>query len=350
MKHWLEDLENEAVIHENVQLLPNVPNDEVRGRVDADSDDIPVDRPRFVYVEIRLGNAKGKVLFSRKYAFRQILPAEYLRVETGYNQITHEAFVIVRHLASDPVNGPVGLTVNIGGMSQTRPELDRGRGERWWRVYPQPPQSIPWQRLGRGGGRCVQGRDRDGPRTSGASGRPLRPLRSEDATSPTRPVRRSDVRAHDSPTARNGLNAGDGGSAGLEREDDGVEVVDAASPGAAADGLQGGPEPGVVGQVGVGRERRGAAIASAEDRGPSLGADFDRLRRRPGRPSPSSLMRSTTIRIRSPSRTLPIGPPARASGPTWPMQAPVETPEKRASVSTAICLPNERCLSAAVIW
>jgi hypothetical protein len=38
----------------------------------------------------------------------------------------------------------VGLTVNIGGMSQTRPELDRGRGERWWRVYPQPPQSIPW--------------------------------------------------------------------------------------------------------------------------------------------------------------------------------------------------------------
>ena len=144
VKHWLEDLENEAVIHENVKLLPNVPNDEVRGRVDADADDIPVDRPKFVYVEIRLGNANGKVLFSRKYPFRQILPAEYLRVESGYNQITHEAFVIVRHLASDPVNGPVGLTVNIGGMSQTRPELDRGRGERWWRVYPQPPQAIPW--------------------------------------------------------------------------------------------------------------------------------------------------------------------------------------------------------------
>ena len=103
-----------------------------------------MDRPKFVYVEIRLGNANGKVLFSRKYPFRQILPAEYLRVESGYNQITHEAFVIVRHLASDPVNGPVGLTVNIGGMSQTRPELDRGRGERWWRVYPQPPQAIPW--------------------------------------------------------------------------------------------------------------------------------------------------------------------------------------------------------------
>ena len=53
-----------------------------------------------------------------------------------------------------------------------------------------------------------------------------------------------------------------------------------------------------------------------------------------------------TMWIRSPSRSLPIGPPASASGPTWPMQAPVETPEKRASVSTATCLPNVRYLSA----
>ncbi len=124
--------------------MPNVPNDQVRGRVDADSDDIRVDKPKFVHVEIRLGDANGKMLFPRKYPFRQILPSEYLRVESGFNQVTHEAFVIVRHLASDPVNGPVGLAVDIGGMSQTRLELDRGRGERWWRVYPQPPQVIPW--------------------------------------------------------------------------------------------------------------------------------------------------------------------------------------------------------------
>ena len=45
------------------------------------------------------------------------------------NQITHEAFVVVRHPASDPVNGPVGLTVTIDGMSQTSPELDRGKRE-----------------------------------------------------------------------------------------------------------------------------------------------------------------------------------------------------------------------------
>ena len=59
---------------------------------------------------------------------------------------------------------------------------------------------------------------------------------------------------------------------------------------------------------------------------------------------PSSRLRSMTMRMRSPSRTLPIGPPASASGPTWPMHAPVETPEKRASVSTATCLPKLQVL------
>ena len=62
---------------------------------------------------------------------------------------------------------------------------------------------------------------------------------------------------------------------------------------------------------------------------------------------PSSVLRSMTISIRSPSRSLPIGPPASASGDTWPMHAPVETPLKRASVSTATCLPNGRYLQRA---
>ena len=41
--------------------------------------------------------------------------------------------------------------------------------------------------------------------------------------------------------------------------------------------------------------------------------------------------------------------PAGVSGLTWPTQAPVLTPEKRASVRTATCFPQERCRSAAVI-
>ena len=45
-----------------------------------------------------------------------------------------------------------------------------------------------------------------------------------------------------------------------------------------------------------------------------------------------------------------MGPPASASGEMCPMQAPVETPLKRASVSTATCLPKSRYFSAEVIW
>ena len=59
---------------------------------------------------------------------------------------------------------------------------------------------------------------------------------------------------------------------------------------------------------------------------------------------------STTTRIRSPSRRRPIGPPSSASGLTCPMHAPVETPEKRASVISATRRPNGRNLSAEVSW
>ena len=128
-----------------------------------------------------------------------------------------------------------------------------------------------------------------------------------------------------------------------------AHVVDAAAPGPAAGLLEHGPEARVVGEVGVGGQVRARRRATASTRAPSSGSYS-----RPSWPTrsmlPSSVLRSMTMRMRSPSRTLPTGPPASASGPTWPMQAPVETPEKRASVITATCLPQERCLSAAVIW
>ena len=63
---------------------------------------------------------------------------------------------------------------------------------------------------------------------------------------------------------------------------------------------------------------------------------------------PSSVSRLTSIAMTSPSRSLPIGPPASASGPTWPMQAPVETPENRASVTIATVLPHGMYFSADV--
>ena len=135
----------------------------------------------------------------------------------------------------------------------------------------------------------------------------------------------------------------------LERPNDRVGVVDAAAPGAPADRLEARPRAGCrrAGR-GPARGRAAAAVCAST-----------RLRRSAPHSSPPSptrstrafeAFRSTTIRIRSPSRTRPIGPPASASGPTWPMHAPVETPENRASVITATCLPNDRCFRAEVIW
>jgi len=46
------------------------------------------------------------------------------------------------------------------------------------------------------------------------------------------------------------------------------------------------------------------------------------------------------MRMRSPSRTKPMVPPAAASGETCPIDSPEVPPEKRPSVSKAHTLPN----------
>ena len=49
------------------------------------------------------------------------------------------------------------------------------------------------------------------------------------------------------------------------RRDDRVGVIDAAAPRAAADRLQGRPEPGIVGQLGIGRELRVGTAAGKQE-------------------------------------------------------------------------------------
>ena len=92
--------------------------------------------------------------------------------------------------------------------------------------------------------------------------------------------------------------------------------------------------------------RRVSAGRSGSGARSGCGARAASSRRRRGRPiavrrraarnrwcRPGAACRSRCAR-RSPSRSLPSGPPASASGPTWPMHGPVETPEKRASVTS----------------
>ena len=65
---------------------------------------------------------------------------------------------------------------------------------------------------------------------------------------------------------------------------------------------------------------------------------------------PSRARVSMRTRMRSPSRSLPKGPPAQASGLMWPMQAPVDTPENRPSVSNVTRRPLGRYFNAEVTW
>ena len=57
--------------------------------------------------------------------------------------------------------------------------------------------------------------------------------------------------------------------------------------------------------------------------------------------------RSTSITMRSPSRTNAIGPPSTASGATWPTQKPWVPPENRPSVTSAAVAATARALHRA---
>src|SRR5258708_35102690 len=95
--------------------------------------------------------------------------------------------------------------------------------------------------------------------------------------------------------------------------DDPIDVVDAARPRSAAGRLQGGPQPRIVGKVGVGAKlrmhgTRREQLAGARSRGgPPAATRFT---------WPLRSRRSITISMMSPSISLPTGPPASASGPT----------------------------------
>jgi hypothetical protein len=144
VRYGLEGKDDTFVTKKDVKLEPGRPNDEISDRVDTDLHEIPVEKPRYLILEIRKDNETGRVLFTRRYPFRQVLPAEFIRVQDGFDEVQNMAYVNVWHLKSDPVSGPSDVTVALDGQSLST-TLDRGGAEQWWRIYPKPPLPVFWR-------------------------------------------------------------------------------------------------------------------------------------------------------------------------------------------------------------
>ncbi len=158
---------------ENIKLEPGKLNEEIGDRAETDKHEIPVDKPRYLVLEIRKDNEQGRVLFKRRYPFRQIPPGPvHPLVEDGFDPVDNTAYVNVWHSKSDSVCGPSEVTVSLDGQALTT-VLNRGAAEQWWRYYPKPPLPVAQAHPGRASPRRVQrqnrhGRDssREGPQRS----------------------------------------------------------------------------------------------------------------------------------------------------------------------------------------
>ncbi|SIO61692.1 hypothetical protein SAMN05444166_6828 [Singulisphaera sp. GP187] len=144
VRYGLDGIDSTFVTRKDVKLEPGRPNDEIGDRVDTDSHEISLDKPRYLVLEIRKDTEMGRVLFKRRYPFRQIAPSQYIRVQDGFDEVQNMAYVNVWHLKSDPVCGPSDVIVTLDGQT-IKTTLDRGAAEQWWRIYPKPPLPVAWK-------------------------------------------------------------------------------------------------------------------------------------------------------------------------------------------------------------
>jgi hypothetical protein len=151
VKHGFPDLTPELTV-KNVTLMPGRNNTEVEFVVDSGRNQFSDDRPREYLVEIypekdiKAKDGKATPLYRNQFPFRVLKPEEILAIEfAGFVAEEGVVYVVVRHLVSDPVSGPVDVAVTIGGNTPgTHKQLRRGQTEFWWVSYPaEPPPKIP---------------------------------------------------------------------------------------------------------------------------------------------------------------------------------------------------------------
>lgn len=146
VRHWFPDVMPEAV-ETVVKLRPNVANEEVLFKVDTAEHDLSDEKLKYYMVEIYRDkdSTRRTPVHKQRFPFRKVKVDEILVYDlTTWNPDTNTAIVGLRHLVSDPVNGPaLNVRVFIGNQNHGEQDLKRGARQLWWESFNAPVPKIP---------------------------------------------------------------------------------------------------------------------------------------------------------------------------------------------------------------
>lgn len=118
VRAWLDGAEDRALTGV-VDLGPGQVDNRLQWSVTATDrppawNEVPLDRPRFLTVEVLEGGPGGRPLaFPRRFEFHQLDVKQYAEV-TPSNAITNRLQVVVHHKRTDPVRGPFRVKGIVG--------------------------------------------------------------------------------------------------------------------------------------------------------------------------------------------------------------------------------------------
>jgi hypothetical protein len=101
-------------------------------------------RPLTLEVAVSQDRANGPPLGQARYSFRMIPPQDYIKLEWAYDPIQRVLTILVIHLASDKVTGPVDVVVSIGGEPLKR-RVPRSESACFPFVVPSDEKKVRWR-------------------------------------------------------------------------------------------------------------------------------------------------------------------------------------------------------------
>jgi hypothetical protein len=124
----------------SLELTDSKPIGEITDLVD--SQEAPVDRPRNLIVTVTR-EGEGKPISKRFFAFRQILPKDYIAVIPTLSPAEGKLHLVVKRLRTDPVTGPVPIFIRAAGETAQH-VFQRGEVRYFSFSVPGQMTMIPW--------------------------------------------------------------------------------------------------------------------------------------------------------------------------------------------------------------